>query len=108
MPFCEGSYGDRLKYFLELPKGKAVAHFDTTDMFKAKEILNGHVCIMGNVPSSLLQVGTPEEVDAYCRDLIEVCGKGGGLIITNGSSIDRAKPENIRAMIDSAKKYSPK
>jgi hypothetical protein len=107
MPFCEGAYGDRLEYFLELPKGTTVTHFDLTDMFRAKEILKDHVCIMGNVPSPLLQVGTPEEVDEYCKKLIQVCGKGGGLILTNGSSIDLAKPENIKAMIDAPKKYNP-
>jgi uroporphyrinogen-III decarboxylase len=107
MPFCEGAYGDRLEYFLELPKGKVVAHFDLTDMFKAKEVLKDHVCIMGNVPSSLLQVGSTHDVDEYCKKLIQVCGKGGGFILTNGSSIDEAKPENIRAMVEAAKKYRP-
>jgi hypothetical protein len=107
MPFCEGAYGDRLEYFLELPKGKVVAHFDLTDMFKAKEVLKDHVCIMGNVPSSILQVGSPQDVDAYCKKLIKVCGKGGGFILTNGSSIDEAKSENIKAMVESVRKYSP-
>ena len=107
MPFCEGAYGDRLEYFLELPKGKVVAHFDLTDMFKAKEVLKDHVCIMGNVPSSILQVGSPQDVDEYCKKLIKVCGKGGGFILTNGSSIDEAKSENIMAMVNAAKKYRP-
>ena len=107
MPFCEGRYADRLEYFLELPKGKVVAHFDQTDMVRAKEILKDHVCLMGNVPPSLLQVGSPSEVEEYCKKLIKVCGKGGGFILTNGSSIDEAKPRNIRAMIESVKKYSP-
>ncbi|OGO36864.1 MAG: hypothetical protein A2147_03850 [Chloroflexi bacterium RBG_16_57_8] len=107
MPFCEGAYGDRLEYFLELPKGKVVAHFDLTDMFKAKEVLKDHVCIMGNVPSSILQVGSPQDVDDYCKKLIKVCGKGGGFIMTNGSSIDEAKSENIMAMVESVKKYRP-
>jgi len=107
MPFCEGRYGDRLEYLLELPKGKVVAHFDQTDMFRAKEVLRDHVCIMGNVPPSLLQVASPSEVEEYCAKLIKVCGKGGGFILTNGSSIDEAKPKNIKAMIESAKKYSP-
>ncbi len=31
---------------------------------------------------------------------------GGGFILTNGSSIDEAKPENIKAMVDSVKKHS--
>lgn len=107
MPFCEGAYGDRLEYFLELPKGKVVAHFDLTDMARAKEVLKDHVCIMGNVPSSMLQVGSPQDVDDYCKNLIKTCGKGGGFILTNGSSIDEAKSENIKAMVDSVKKYSP-
>jgi hypothetical protein len=107
IPFCEGRFGDRLEYFLELPKGKVVAHFEQTDMARAKEILKDHTCIMGNVPSSLLQVGSPSEVEDYCRNLIKVCGKGGGFILTNGSSIDEAKPANVRAMVESVRKYQP-
>ncbi|MEE8413117.1 MAG: uroporphyrinogen decarboxylase family protein, partial [Dehalococcoidales bacterium] len=106
MPFCEGGYGDRLEYFLELPKGKVVAHFDLTDMIKAKEVLKDHTCIMGNVPSTLLQVGTPQDVEEYCKNLIKVCGKGGGFILTNGSSTDTARPENVKAMVDSTQKFS--
>ncbi|MFC1874255.1 uroporphyrinogen decarboxylase family protein [Chloroflexota bacterium] len=105
MPFFEGHYGDRLEYLLELPKGKVVCHFEHMDMARAKEVLGGHLCIMGNVPSSLLQVGSPQEVEEYCRNLIKVCGKGGGFILTNASSIDEAKAANIKAMVDSVKKY---
>jgi len=105
MPFCEGKYGDRLEYFLELPKGKAVIHFDLTDMHRAKEVLKDHVCIMGNVPSPLLQFGTPQQVEDYCKDLIKVCGKGGGFILTHGSSTDTADPVLVKAMVDSVKKY---
>jgi uroporphyrinogen-III decarboxylase len=74
-------------------------------MKRAKEILGDHLCIMGNVPSPLLQVASPSEVEDYCKDLIKVCGKGGGFILTNGSSIDEAKPANVKAMVDSVKKY---
>ena len=105
--FCEGQFGDRLEYFLELPKGNAVCLFDLTDMFRAKDILKDHVCIAGNVPSSLLQVGSPSEVEEYAARLIKVCGKGGGFILSAGSSIDEARSENIKAMLDSPKKYMP-
>ncbi|MFC1901010.1 uroporphyrinogen decarboxylase family protein [Chloroflexota bacterium] len=108
MPFCEGKYDDRIEYFLEMPKGKVVVHLDLTDMFRAKEILKDHCCLMGNLPASLLQLGTPNDVDEYCKKLIEVCGKDGGLILTHGSSIDEAKPENLHAMIESTRKYNPK
>jgi uroporphyrinogen-III decarboxylase len=103
--FCEGKYGDRLEYFLELPRGKAVAHFDQTDMFRAKDILKDHVCIMGNVPSSILQVGSVQDVEDYCKKLIKYCGKGGGFILTNGSSLDEVNPVNLKAMIDSIKNF---
>jgi hypothetical protein len=106
MIFCEGQFGDRLEYFLELPKSKAICLFDLTDMFRAKEVLRDHVCIAGNVPASLLQVGSPQEVAEYCARLIKVCGKGGGFILSAGSSIDRAKPANIKALVDSPKKYA--
>lgn len=106
MPFFEGRYGDRLEYLLELPKGKVVCHFEHMDMAHAKEVLGGHLCIMGNVSSSLLITGSVQEVEEYCKKLIKVCGKGGGFILSTGSSMDEAKPENAKAMIDSVKKYN--
>jgi len=78
---------------------------ETFPIFKAKEVLGGHMCIRGNVPSSLLQAGTTDEVKAYCRQLIDVVGKDGGLIVCPRSSTDEAKPENLKAMIDFTKEY---
>ncbi|MBW1801255.1 MAG: hypothetical protein JRJ85_11065 [Deltaproteobacteria bacterium] len=101
--FFEGDWTARLEYLLELPKGKVLGHFDVTDVFRTKEILKDHMCIRGNVPSSLLCVGTTDDVKDYCKKLIEVVGKGGGFILSPGSSIDEAKPENVKAMIDTAK-----
>ena len=92
---------------LELPKGKVVCHFEHMDMKRAKEVLGNHCCIMGNVPSSLLQVASAGEVEEFCKNLIKVAGKGGGFIMSNASSIDDAKPENVKAMCDSVKKFHP-
>jgi uroporphyrinogen-III decarboxylase len=102
--FCEGQFGNRLEYFLELPKGQFICLFDQTDMLRAKEVLQGHACIAGNVPASLLQLGSPQDVEEYCAKLIKVCGKGGGFILSAGSSIDEAKPANLKAMINSPRK----
>lgn len=104
-PFFEGDYTSRLEYLLELPKGKVLGHFDSSDIFRTKEVLKDHMCIRGNVPSSLLCVASPQEVSEHCKKIIDVVGKGGGFILSPGSSIDDAKPENIKAMIDCAKKY---
>jgi uroporphyrinogen-III decarboxylase len=103
--FFEGDWTTRLEYLLELPKGKTIGRFDLTDIFKAKEVLKGHLCIMGNVPSSLLQTGTTRDVRDYCKNLINVVGKDGGFILSAGSSIDEARPENLKAMVDFTREY---
>lgn len=103
----QGKLDSRLEYFLELPKGKVVCWFEGTDMARAKAVLGNHLCISGNVPLSMLCCASPTEVDDYCKKLIKVCGKGGGFILASGGGTDDAKPENIRAMVDSVKKYRP-
>ena len=103
--FAEGRYDNRLEIIKDLPRGKVVWHFDRTDMFKAKKILGDNACIAGNVPASLLVTGTPWDVKEYCRKLIEVCGEGGGFILTGGASIDKGNPDNLRAMTEAAMEY---
>ncbi|OGO39474.1 MAG: hypothetical protein A2147_07665 [Chloroflexi bacterium RBG_16_57_8] len=103
--FLEGHFDSRIEYLLDLPKGKFTAGFEATDVFRAKEILRGHCCISGNVPVSLLQAGTKEEVIAYCRRLIDVVGKDGGYILSPRTSVDEVKPENLKAMIGFTKEY---
>ncbi len=104
-PFFEGNYNSRLEYLLELPGGKVLGYFDDSDILKVKEILGNHLCIMGNVPPSLLQTGNPQDVKDYCKKLIDVAGKGGGFIMAPRSAIDEVKPENLKAMIDFTKEY---
>ena len=100
-------WGLNLPYLRQLPKGKCVCDLDgTTDIFKAKEILDGHMCISGDVPASLLTLGTAEQVREYCQRLIDEVGRGGGFFLTTGCEcpID-AKFENVKMMIDVAKTY---
>ncbi len=104
-PFFEGNYDSRLEYLLELPRGRVLGYFDASDIFKVKEILGDHLCIMGNVPPSLLQTGNPQDVRDYCKKLIDVVGKGGGFIMAPRSAIDEVKPENLKAMIDFTREY---
>ncbi len=104
-PWAEGGYNSRLEVIRDVPKGKTIWGFDTTDMAKAKEILGDVACIGGNMPIALLSVGTPQQVKDYAKKLIETAGKGGGYIMLNGAVIEEAKPENVRAMIDATKEY---
>ena len=103
--FCEGSYNSRLEYLKELPKASCLWVFDRTDMANAKKLLGKKLCIGGNVPSGLILTGTPEQVKAYCKNLIDVVGKGGGYIMSFGTSMDEGKADTIHAMIDFTKEY---
>ena len=103
-------WGINLPYLTKLPKGKCICDLDgTTDIFKAKEILKDHMCISGDVPASLLTLGTPEEVQEYCKKVIDEVGEGGGFMLTTGCEcpID-VKPENLKAMVETGKSYKGK
>jgi uroporphyrinogen-III decarboxylase len=103
--FFEGNWTQRLEYLLELPRAKIMAHLDSTDIFRAKEVLNNHICIRGNVPGSVLTAGTVDDVNDYCKKLIDIVGKDGGLVVCPRVVPDEAKPENLHAMIDFTKEY---
>lgn len=104
-PWAEGGYNTRLKLIRDFPRGKCVWGFDLTDMAKAKEILGDVCCIGGNMPISTLALGTPDDVKANIKKLIDTCAKGGGYIMMSGAVIEDVPPENVKAMIDATKEY---
>jgi hypothetical protein len=97
------SWDRYLNYFLELPKGKCIfAPDSTTDIYKAKEVLGGHLCIMGDVSPALLTLGKPDDIYNYCKRLVDELSPSG-LIMGAGCSVPmNAKPENVEAMIAAA------
>jgi hypothetical protein len=96
-----------LDYFNEFPKGKCVMQLDgSTDIREAKRIVGDKICLMGDVPPTLLSVGKAKEVEDYCRRLIEDIAPGGGFILGSGCTVPPdAKTENVRALIESVEKY---
>ncbi len=104
---CDGNWDLNLETLRELPAGNVIIQFDgPTDMFLAKQILGDRVCIMGDVPPDMFCLASPSEVDEYCHRLIEEVGKGGGYIMGAGCEIPpNARPENVKAMLDSVTKY---
>jgi uroporphyrinogen-III decarboxylase len=103
--FAEGRYGSRLETIMDLPKGTTVWLFDQTDMTRAKATIGRVACIQGNMPLSMLHAGTPEEVAARTRELIDVAGVGGGYILDVGAVADQGRAENLRVMLETAKTY---
>ena len=107
MPFFEGDYTSRLEFLAELPPGKVLAHFDIIDKQKAKEIIGDVICFWGNVPAQMLVTGTPEQVKDYVKELIDIFGDNGGLIVDG--AVDgvppESKPENVEAMTQAVFEY---
>jgi uroporphyrinogen-III decarboxylase len=104
---CDPNWTRFIDLFRRFTAKKCILALDgQSDIFKAKEILGDHMCIMGDVPAHLMAVGTHDDVLTYCRRLIEVVGKGGGFILSSGCSIPaNAKTENVRALYEAAQEW---
>ncbi len=103
----EGAYNQRLDIIQDpdIPAGTTYWSFDQTDMKAAKETLGGWACVAGNVPASMLHSGSPEQVEAYVKELIDTVGQDGGYAVSNGAVLEHARPENLRAMFETTKSY---
>ncbi|MHA1722045.1 MAG: uroporphyrinogen decarboxylase family protein [Candidatus Baldrarchaeia archaeon] len=102
---CDGNWNPLLERLTELPKGTCVIQLDRdTDPFKAKEILGGKQCIDAGLMELEMATWTPEEIENYCKKLIEEVGQDGGFILKSEISAE-AKPENVRAFVNAAKTY---
>ncbi len=92
-----------LDYFLQLPKGKCVISSDSaTNIYKMKEKLGDHMCLMGDVPAALLTLGTPDEVYNHCTKIINQIGPSGYILSQSCTIPANAKPENVTAMMAAA------
>ncbi len=106
----DSDWTETLPYFKQFPKGTCIIHWGgETDIFKAKEVLRGHMCIMGDASPAMMSVSTPKEVDEYFRRLVDELGKDGGYIMCEGCFLPAtAKYENVKAMVNVAKNYKPR
>ncbi len=105
--FVEGGYNQRLDVIADsdIPKGTTLWMFDKTDMKEVKKKLGGWACFGGNVPVSMLAASQPHEVSDYVKRLIDDVAQDGGFILSTGAVLDDCKPENLHAMIDTAREY---
>ena len=108
MPVCfyEGVWDQRLPYLCELPRGKTAGWFQSSDIFKVKEIVGDTLCIMGGMKNSLLQSGTPEQVRDWTKQLCERVGRGGGFIMGTGvGEMEGSRIENVAAWMDATREF---
>ncbi len=103
--YWEADIESRLETIADMPAGKVIYHISATDIKKATDVLGENICLMGNVPNSMLVSGTPDDVKDYCKMAIDVAGKDGGFIMDTSVMLDEAKPENLKAMFDFTREY---
>lgn len=103
--FCEGNYDSRLEKLSEMPKGKVIYMFEKVDMKLAKKILGQTACICGNLSSSLMVFGKPEQVADECKKLLDICAPGGGFMMDVSIDLTNANPKNVEAMFETTRKY---
>jgi uroporphyrinogen-III decarboxylase len=100
----DANWDREIERLLELPKARCVLTTDgKTDFLRAKRILNGHMCLMGDVPPALLTLGTVDQVKAYCDRLLSEVGPSGFIMAQGCTVPPDAKFENVKALVDSVK-----
>jgi uroporphyrinogen-III decarboxylase len=104
-PFWEGDCTSRLDVIKDVPAGKAMYKFESTNLIKAKEILGDRICIRGGMPISTLIAGTPEDIKRQCKEIISTIGASGGFIMDASTGLDDVSTENVRAFFDYTREF---
>ncbi len=72
----------------------------------AKRRVGSRVCLKGGVNTLAFLNGTVEEIAAETRFCLEQGMRGGAFLLGSGDDLPRqSKPENIRAMVETAHRY---
>jgi uroporphyrinogen-III decarboxylase len=102
----EGAWDQRLQYLAELPKGKTIGFFQSTNLIHAKDMLGDVMCIIGGMPNGLLVGGAPNEIREHTHKMCETVGKGGGFVMmpTMGD-LQGSNPDLIEVWAEATREY---
>jgi hypothetical protein len=103
--YWEADWESRIEHIADIPFGKIIYHLSNTNFERAWDVLGGKVCLAGNVPNMMLLGGTPDDVKAYCKRIIDYTKGKPGLIMDAAVMLDEARPENLKAMFDFTREY---
>jgi MtaA/CmuA family methyltransferase len=77
-----------------------------TEPRKIKDAARHRACLLGNIDTRLLALGSPAQVEDACRELIEIWKVDSGFILGPGCAMGEETPvENIHALVEAAKKF---
>jgi len=104
--YAEGNWNHHLENFAELPDKSIVYHVDSGDIFKTHRIIGHKFCLSGGIPNTLLSYGTPDEIRARCKMVIDEVARDGGYIMDASAIIQNdATIENMRVLTDFTHEY---
>jgi uroporphyrinogen-III decarboxylase len=104
--FYEGVWDQRLTYLAGLPRGKTAGWFQSSDIFKVKEVVGETMAVSGGMPNSMLQAGTAQEVREFTKRLCRDVGKGGGYLMGVGvGEMEGCKPDLVKVWVETTKEY---
>lgn len=104
--YAEGKWGAHLDAFLELPARSIVFHADRDDVFAVHRKIGHKFALSGGVPNTLLSWGTPAEVEAFCRKVLDEVAADGGYIMDAGAIMqDDTNPENLRVLTETTRTH---
>jgi hypothetical protein len=104
--YAEGNWDRHLESFAELPDASIVYHVDRGDLALTHRVLGEKFCISGGLSNTLLATGTPEQVRARCKEIIEIAAKDGGYIMDASAIVQNdASVANFRAMTEATREF---
>jgi uroporphyrinogen-III decarboxylase len=93
----------------ELPAKKCLLNLDgMTDKRQFKKLVGDRMAMMGDVPSSLLVAGTPDDIFNYVRDLVNLFESTGLILCPGCDAPINTKPENMQAFVAASYKFGTK
>ncbi len=93
-----------IERFADFPA--VIIHTDgSTDLVRARKLLGNHVCLMGDVPSTLLTYGKPADVREYVWRRLDDLGPKGFIVCPGCDSPYQTPYENIAAMVEAVQNW---
>jgi uroporphyrinogen-III decarboxylase len=104
--YAEGNWDAHNKFVAQLPERSIIYHVDRGDIFEVHRAVGHKFCLSGGIPNDLLAFGTPDEVRAYCKKVIDGVARDGGYIMDASAIMqDDTRAENLRALTEATREY---
>jgi uroporphyrinogen decarboxylase len=104
----DGPYFDlQIRYMDPMAISFARLPDDCASLKELKNKYGSQVILVGNIPTPVLSWGTPADVKAECKKIIEDLSPGGNFILAPGCEFPPNGPfENAEAIIEAAREYN--